>query len=174
MAAVAIAVSFASCDKEEDDDDDYVIWDFGPITIDIQIVDNKGVDLLSEGSPLHGADFKMLYDNQEFTANWEKPIEPQAESRYYMPHLYGLLARTITIDGKSKNTLYFGELDGAGKNTYKMTFIEPDGTKHPIVINREVTTKGYDVYVTQDASMDGKALNYPNDKGPNLYITIVK
>lgn len=127
MAAIITAVIFlcagmslTSCGDENGDDD--MVWDFAPYEVRVRIVDGGGVDLLSpetgEGS-LYGELMYMVYNGEQYMLEWPESLQ----TRYYMPHFYGLkLAQYESSDGP-RYELLFGEFDGEVSADRSMQFL---------------------------------------------------
>ncbi len=104
---VAVFSLFTSCKNNDEADNDLVIWDIAPIEFHIYVEDAAGRDLLNpetEGNILK-QDIYAIYDQKNYKLN-EKPLQ----TRYYMPHFYGLK----TVKGNDgRYYAFFGEFDGA-------------------------------------------------------------
>lgn len=149
----------------EDEDDDY-IWDFYPVEIYFEIVNQAGEDLLAPGGELYGTDISVLLKGKDYPAEWN----PTGETRVYMPIIRGLLYQPAKDGGKAK--LYFGELDGGHLNE-TLYLNMPNGESHRIYISRKIRTKGPDTSVKQIVKVDGKVIDYLTDGSCIMNLTIV-
>lgn len=147
--------------------DDY-IWDFNPIWVSFEVVDNNGVDQLAEGRALESQPFFVLYDGKEYAVSTDLP--EWMGSRAYLPSLYGLLYLPAR-EGK-KARLLFGELDG-NIGEADLTLVMPDGSTHDLHISRNIKTKGPKATVKQTVKLDGKVIDELTDGDPAMTITIV-
>lgn len=134
--------------------DDDVIYDFAPYTLNINVVDKEGNNLLDpdiEGN-ITGETIVMDYDGQTYLMNNIGNSYPEMStpvSRAYMPHFYGLVLTSINGPWH----LSFGEIDAAVSAEHNMVLRIPSRgiNKH---FNVVISSKHDDV--TFKLKVDGK------------------
>ena len=116
MIMLAVCL-LAACDSEGGSD---VIWDITPVEFSISITDSEGHDLLD--STRHDHLIKHItvsYQDETYPVQTEREylenLYGKAQTRYYMPHFYGLVLRQhwnnmTYVNGDFE--LLFGEWDG--------------------------------------------------------------
>lgn len=168
MLAVIVAMSscISSC-SDSDPDEDFYIWDFFPVEVAYQVVDNEGNDLIAVNGSLYQADFSINYNGETFSAQWTKPGD---ESRYYLPRFNGL--SYLPAENGELARLVFGELDGTHVEA-DLVLKMPDGTQHDLHISRRITTKGPDIFASQTVTFDGEVIDSLTDGSPYMVFKIV-
>lgn len=154
---VITSLTFNSCGDD-------TIWDIAAVGIDIHIVDAQGADLLSESTEGNwvGYEFKGLYADEEYTADWSI-LEKIPGSRYYMPHFDGLIAsQDYKWDGYSWSSvpgcykLCFGEFDGAKNQKITLIFSVPElGRDYTIELTHRISWKRNKPKMNTHISIDG-------------------
>ena len=112
--------------------DDFTITDYAPVNIGIQIVDEKGNNLLNPEIPGNwfGQEFEVVYNGESYKAYWPGTAT-QPESRYYLPTFRGLTLEPHLLYDTPIETLYpkfyfsFGEFDGAEDQDISLKFFVP-------------------------------------------------
>lgn len=117
------SISFVACSNNDDDD---LIWDFAPVTIKIALLDEDGNNLLDESVEGNwvGEQMSLDFNGEISDAIWSiEALRPN--SRYYMPHMYGLvwsgLSNFEEIEAKEYYLIY-GELEGGQSYSASATF----------------------------------------------------
>ncbi len=139
-------------------EDEYIETDYTPVGFSFKIVSADGTDLLADGQSLHGADFSVIYEGEEYKADWR-------HSRMYLPHLYGL-RYSIYEDNP---VLLFGEFDGY-RSEVDFVFKMPNGESHNIYLNRR---HGKNDKVKQIVKLDGKEVSEMSDGRIDIEFTFV-
>lgn len=155
LIAAMFVCFLTSCHNEEDEG--FAIWDFTPLCAEIQIVDADGNNLLvpdAEGS-WYGTDMSMGYEDKVYDAIWSTD-----ESRYYMPHFYGLRFINGLYRQPEKRYLSFGEFDRARNQHLEMTFCIHDiNTVYNIEIDHEITWKKKQPTMKLKIKVNGKKID---------------
>lgn len=179
IATVAMCGFLNSCsDSDPDYEDDYIIWDFTPVHVIFEIVDNQGNDLIATDGKLYKADFTIHYSDETFHSQWTKPWsedwdwnwDENWQTRMYLPHMYGLYY-WAEEDGEPAQ-LVFAELDG-DLGEADIILEMPDDTQHDLHISRRITTKGPEAFVKQNVTFDGKVIDSLTDGSAYMVIKIV-
>lgn len=129
LACLAV-LSFAACEKnsadkpEEEDETDYIV-DWGPVEVIVEVVDDKGNDLLNPNNP----DNMIEGSTISFRGKVYEALLPSAVTKEYLAIIEGFLLRKYTTEeGAVKYRLVFGEIDGAKDMDEDLVVTLPDGT----------------------------------------------
>lgn len=179
IATVAMCGFLSSCsDSDPGYEDDNIIWDFTPVHVIFEIVDNQENDLIATDGKLYKADFSIHYSNKTFHSQWTNPWnedwdknwDEDLQTKAYWARLYGLYYRAEE-DGEPAQ-LVFAELDG-DLGEADIILEMPDGTQHDLHISRRITTKGPEAFVKQKVTFDGKVIDSLTDGSPYMVIKII-
>jgi len=138
--AFILFVGLSSCDDNKGDEPKGdIIWDIGPLNIDVKVVDGSGNNLLDAYAAGNwvGQPFVMTYKGESYEVVWPEPdvigdASNGIHGRAYMPHFDGLKAiienywdvdHRVFVDGKFY--LSFGEFSGDDNHDLSMQLSVP-------------------------------------------------
>lgn len=136
-------------EQNEDEDDGKgpepgMIWDFASWSVEINVTDLAGNDLL--GGSL-GTKSAVSFKSQSYPATMP--------TRYYMPTWSGLV---LYHPQEEMNTLVFGEFPPGGYKKEPMVLTLGDGTTLKLAFDLYITWKDYEPTVRKRVYLDGKLM----------------
>ncbi|MDE6288672.1 MAG: hypothetical protein K2M00_07810 [Muribaculaceae bacterium] len=160
-AVAAMALLFNSCKNNELDD--IVEWDIYPVTLDFNIVDSEGNNLLDparEDNALSD-NIYVLFEGVEYPViDFTENPEAIDHSRFFMPSFYGLVAYPEAYepyDARAKRYLSFGEFNGARNQDITIEFVWPEqNQRHTARIVRKYKMNGNEPDITDKRYLDGE------------------
>lgn len=127
LEVLLIPVLFTSCKKEED----YPIWewDFAPVVIAINVVDESGNNLMDPATEnsIAGNEIKITFRGKTYN------LDEEPKSRAYMPEFRGLYSFDKYREDFQYG-LFFGELARDDNYDEEIVIDWGDGSKNDIIV----------------------------------------
>ena len=106
------------------------IVDWAPVDITIEAYDAAGNSIISPEMP----GMTLTFMNETYEVRGEESMYDPIEPKYFMPRMYGLIAKSIKGDQGTleKYILYFGQINGASDLDEDILLNWPDGSSDTI------------------------------------------
>lgn len=148
-----------------DDDDDLWVWDFYPITLNVEVVDESGNNLLDPANPANilSLPITLTHDGETTPIEMYEQKEATPNSRAYLARWYGayIIGAPYISDGRYR--IFIGEWDAFAKDDSVKLNI--DGKEYELSFTNSYKAQKHGAYdFDRKYYIDGQANEYGNYK----------